>query len=103
MVANPEKQHSGLDQLGMKAVAFERATGEPIEAYTGAELQGFLLERGSPGIEKFLARFHAERVRGSAQVDDGADGENVASFSIGTKAFADRLSKRPRITTGEAA
>ena len=85
MAATEEKQQKALAKVGLSAEAFARETGLPIQAYTGAEIQAYLLN-GIPGIEGFRARFHADQSgagsQGSARVLSGADPLSQGEFSF---------------------
>jgi hypothetical protein len=87
MAATPERQQATLDRMGLDRASFEDATGYPIEAYTGAELQGYLLGRGDPGIQGFLDRFHEGGNQRGAQVVRQTDGGEV-KFSLAPRSLA---------------
>lgn len=81
MAAPAERQAAVLDKVGLDAVAFKRATGFAISTYTGAELQGYILN-GNPGIRGFLDRFHEGRVPGGSRVGNEAAGEGTQSGEV---------------------
>lgn len=93
IAATPERQRKVLDKLGLDDESFQRETGLPINAYTGAELQGYLLN-GKRGIAGFLDRFHEGRDAQGGRVDGSQDrgressGQDV-SFAMGQARMAD--------------
>jgi len=82
VAATPEKQKAALDKMGVDAASFERATGTPINAFTGAELHGYTLN-GKPGIAGFLARFDATGISGGSRVFRGPDAGGLSQETFG--------------------
>jgi hypothetical protein len=66
----------------MSEEEFQRATGIPIQAFTGAELAAYSLN-GARGIEGFALRFDVGGNTGSGSMVPGADAGIDTSFSIG--------------------
>ncbi len=112
MAVPKARQQAVLDRLGMDGASFQRATGLPIEAYTGSELQGFILLRGNPGIQSFLNRFHEgrnaqdSRLGGHARFasSEQTNGEKVNrpnDFSIGRTPVRDAMHAAMSLAPGE--
>jgi hypothetical protein len=82
IAASTEQITRALDKVGMSEEEFQRATGIPIQAFTGAELAAYSLN-GARGIEGFALRFDVGGNTGSGSMVPGADAGLAPSFSIG--------------------
>lgn len=82
IAATTEQITRALDKVGMSEEEFQRATGIPIQAFTGAELAAYSLN-GARGIEGFALRFDVGGNTGSGSMVPGADAGLAPSFSIG--------------------
>ena len=85
VAASPEKQKAVLDKTGVNAAEFERATGHPINAFTGAELQAYILN-GAKGIDSFTKRFLGSSSESGASMVQGEIGsETRQSYALSTQ------------------
>jgi len=82
IAATTEQITRALDKVGMSEEEFQRATGIPIQAFTGAELAAYSLN-GARGIEGFALRFDVGGNTGSGSMVPSADAGLAPSFSIG--------------------
>ena len=82
IAATTEQITRALDKVGMSEEEFQRATGIPIQAFTGAELAAYSLN-GAKGIEGFALRFDVKGNTGSGSMVPGADAGLAPTFSIG--------------------
>ena len=87
IAATTEQITRALDKVGMSEEEFQRATGIPIQAFTGAELAAYSLN-GARGIEGFALRFDVKGNTGSGSMVPGADAGLDTSLSLGPAAFA---------------
>jgi hypothetical protein len=56
LAPTPAQMTAALDKAGVTAEEFQRATGIPIDRFTGAELRAYVLN-GARGIDGFRQRF----------------------------------------------
>jgi hypothetical protein len=82
IAASDEQITRALDKVGMSEEEFQRATGIPIQAFTGAELAAYSLN-GARGIEGFALRFDVKGNTGSGSMVPGSDAGLDPSFSLG--------------------
>jgi hypothetical protein len=105
IAATPEKIRPALDKAGVSAEEFQRATGLPIERFTGAELHAYTLN-GGRGLAGFRRRFGLEPGTASPPVGTGENSGRTAgqvdpTFSIARRGDPLLAAINSRITSPE--